>query len=91
MLLARENQDLRAANAKQRKKRTRSTRKIVHEGGLSVEEARTLIQDRGNPVEAEASTIAETTNEVSTRPIRGLAKYSGCGKIGHRINKCLKQ
>lgn len=91
VLLARQNQDLRAANAKQRQKRTRSTRQIVHEGGLSVEEARTLIQDRGNPVEAEASTIAETTNEASTQSIRAPAKCSGCGEIGHRINKCPKQ
>jgi hypothetical protein len=70
VLLARENQDLRTANAKQRQKRTRSTRQLVHEGGLSVEEARTLIQRRETLVETEAVTPAETTNQASTQPIR---------------------
>ena len=37
-LLAKEIVDLRAANEKKRQKRTRSTRQIAHEGGLSIEE-----------------------------------------------------
>ena len=37
-LLAQDNANLRAANEKKRQKRTRSTRQIAHEGGLSIEE-----------------------------------------------------
>ena len=37
-LVVKENADLRAANEKKRQKRTRSTRQIAHEGGLSIEE-----------------------------------------------------
>jgi hypothetical protein len=37
-LLAKENDDLRAANKKKLQKRTRSTRRITHKGGLIIEE-----------------------------------------------------
>jgi hypothetical protein len=37
-LLVKENADLRAANEKERQKRTRSTTRIAHERGLSIEE-----------------------------------------------------
>jgi hypothetical protein len=37
-LLTKENADLRAANEKKLQKRTRSTRQITHEGGLTIEE-----------------------------------------------------
>ena len=39
-----ENKDLRAANEKQKQKRTRSRRQIALEEGLSVSEARELIE-----------------------------------------------
>ena len=37
-LLKKDNANLRVANEKKRQKRTRSTRQIAHEGGLSIEE-----------------------------------------------------
>jgi hypothetical protein len=37
-LLAKENDDLRAANEKKLQKRTRSTKRIAHKGGLTIEE-----------------------------------------------------
>jgi hypothetical protein len=37
-LLLKENADLRASNKKKHQKRTRSTRQITHEGGLTIEE-----------------------------------------------------
>jgi hypothetical protein len=91
VLLAEENRGLRAANAKKRQKRSRSTRQIPHDTGLSASEARTLIQASQNHVEAEASTTAEMTNQASTQPIRALPKCSGCGEIGHKVNRCPKQ
>ena len=41
-LLEKEVSDLRAENEKKKQKRTRSTRTIVHEGDLSVQEVREL-------------------------------------------------
>jgi hypothetical protein len=49
-LLAQENANLRAANEKKRQKRTRSTRQIAHEGGLSVEEGLQLVQQQNQPI-----------------------------------------
>jgi hypothetical protein len=51
-LLVKENADLRAANEKKRQKCTRSTRRITHEGGLSIEEGLQLAQQLIQPVEA---------------------------------------
>ncbi|KAJ5568122.1 hypothetical protein N7450_010608 [Penicillium hetheringtonii] len=52
-LLAKENADLRAANEKKRQKRTRSTMRIAHEGGLTIEEGLQLAQQPFQPVEAD--------------------------------------
>ncbi|OQD85183.1 hypothetical protein PENSOL_c105G10945, partial [Penicillium solitum] len=49
ILLAKENKELRAANEKQKQKRTRSRRQIPADTGLTVQEASTLITE---PVEA---------------------------------------
>jgi hypothetical protein len=91
VLLTEENRGLRAANAKQRQKRSRSTRQIPHDAALSATEAHTLIQATQQPVEAGASTTAEMTNQASTQPIRAPPRCSGCGGIGHKINRCPKQ
>jgi hypothetical protein len=48
-LLEKEVSDLRAENEKKKQKRTRSTRTIVHEGDLSVQDVREL---RSEPFEA---------------------------------------
>ena len=42
VLLGKEVSDLRAENEKKKQKRTRSTRTIVHEGDLSVQDVREL-------------------------------------------------
>jgi hypothetical protein len=58
-LLVKENTDLRAANEKKRQKRTRSTRQIAHEGGLSIEEGLQLAQQPIQPVEADEAVSHE--------------------------------
>ncbi|OQE05281.1 hypothetical protein PENFLA_c249G03241, partial [Penicillium flavigenum] len=45
ILLAEENKELRAANEKQKQKRTRSRKQIPAEEGLSVQEASQLITE----------------------------------------------
>ena len=91
VLLAEENRALRAVNAKQKQKRSRSTRQLPHNTALSATEARTLIQATQGPIEAEASTTVEMTNQASTQPKRAPPRCSGCGMIGHKINRCPKQ
>ncbi|OQE00361.1 hypothetical protein PENVUL_c053G04969, partial [Penicillium vulpinum] len=52
ILLAKENKELRAANEKQKQKRTRSRRQIPTEEGLSVQEASALIMQQQEATEA---------------------------------------
>jgi hypothetical protein len=91
VLLAEENRALRAINVKQKQKRLRSTRQLPYDIALSTEEARTLLQASQNHVEAEASTTTEMTNQASTQLNRASPRCSGCGGIGHKINRCPKQ
>ncbi|OQD81867.1 hypothetical protein PENSOL_c202G06029, partial [Penicillium solitum] len=60
--LEKEVGDLRAANEKQKQKRTRSTRTIVHEGDLSVQEVREL---RAEPFETQVMRINTYREQVS--------------------------
>jgi hypothetical protein len=91
VLLAEENWGLRTANTKQKQKRSKSTRQLLHDTALSAAEARTLIQASQQPVKAEASASTEITNQASTQPNRAPSRCSGCGVIGHKINRCPKQ
>jgi hypothetical protein len=90
-LLAKENADLRAANEKKRQKRTRSTRQIAHEGGLSIEEGLQLAQQPIQPVEAN-EVVSHEEVDLPNQPIqparRAPPTCSGCGQIGHRITSC---
>ena len=84
ILLGKENKELRAANVKQKQKRTRSKRQIPHEEGLSVSEARELIEA---PIEAQIAPGILQEGHVSlplqphTRPPRGCGI---CRVPGHR-------
>jgi hypothetical protein len=90
-ILAKENQDLRAANKKKRQKRTRSTRQIAHESSLSVQEARDLIQ---GPIQPEIPrTVVPSDREIQAsgpppRSSRRQPRCSGCQVIGHSISWC---
>jgi hypothetical protein len=90
-LLVKENADLRAANEKKRQKRTRSTRQIAHEGGLSIEEGLQLAQQPIQPVEAD-EVVSHEEVDLPNQPIqparRAPPTCSGCGRIGHRITSC---
>ena len=88
ILLAKENKELRAANEKQKQKRTRSRRQIPADTGLTVQEATQLITA---PVEADEAPppprqrSASPTLEPRTRAI---PRCSGCRETGHRFNRC---
>ena len=90
-LLLKENADLHAANEKKRQKRTRSTRQIAHEGGLSVEEGLQLVQQLIEPVEGHEAVSHEQV-DLPNQPVqpakRAPSRCSGCGTIGHKINQC---
>ena len=90
-LLAQDNANLRAANEKKRQKRTRSTRQIAHEGGLTIEEGLQLVQQPIQPVEAD-EVVSHEGPDLPNQPIqparRAPPTCSGCGQKGHRITLC---
>ncbi|CEJ56112.1 hypothetical protein PMG11_02335 [Penicillium brasilianum] len=90
-LLVKENADLRAANEKKRQKRTRSTRQIAHEEGLSFEEGLQLVQQQIEPMEADR-VVSHEQVDLPQQPIqparRAPPTCSGCGVTGHKINQC---
>jgi hypothetical protein len=90
-LLVKENADLRAANEKKRQKRTRSTRRITYEGGLSMEEGLQLAQQLIQPVETD-EVVSHDQVDLPNQPIqparRASPTCSGRGRIGHRITSC---
>jgi hypothetical protein len=67
-LLVKENADLRAANKNKRQKRTRSTRRIEHKGGLSIEEGLQLAQQPIQPVEAD-KVVSHEEVDLPNQPI----------------------
>ncbi|CEJ62228.1 hypothetical protein PMG11_10734 [Penicillium brasilianum] len=91
-LLSQENANLRIANEKKRQKRQRSTRQIPCEEGLSVEEAIQLVGQLNQPVEGDrvgSHEQGELPNQaIQPRP-RAPPRCSGCGQIGHKINRCI--
>jgi hypothetical protein len=93
-LLAKENADLRAANKKKIQKRTRSTIRIAHEGGLSIKEGLQLVQQPIQPAKAN-EVVSHEQGDLPTRQDqprrRALPKCGGCGEIGHRANHCNKR
>jgi hypothetical protein len=88
IILAKENSELRAANEKQKQKRTRSTRQIAHEGDLSVQQVREL---RAEPFEAQVARIDRYREQVSEGLQPRTRGQRGCGicrKPGHRRETC---
>jgi hypothetical protein len=88
VLLAKENQDLRAANEKQRQKRKRSNRQIACTEGLSIQEGQNLLESRDQVDEGVAPLPAGTAPEEDQRPVLVPPRCSDCNIIGHRRNQC---
>lgn len=90
-LLTKDNANLRAANEKIVKKRTRSHKQIPCEEGLTVEEGLQLVEQLNQPVEANkvvSHAEGELPIQADPPPTRAPARCSGCREIGHRINAC---
>ncbi|KAJ5596811.1 hypothetical protein N7450_003269 [Penicillium hetheringtonii] len=90
-LLAQDNTNLHTANKKKRQKHNRSHRQIPHQGGLSVEED-LLLAEQLNQEEEAGGVVSHAQNELPNQAdpprTRAPPMCSGCGVIGHKINKC---
>jgi hypothetical protein len=81
-ILARENRELKAANAKQKKKRETKHKYISQGEGLTVEEGMDRVR-KGNVMEKEVVEQADSQPRKRAAP-----QCSGCGTIGHTIRTC---
>ena len=88
ILLAKENQDLRAAHEKKVKKKKCSTKQIAIQEGLSIQEGRSLLQSRSQVEETIAPVPAETASEAEQRRVRAPPRCSDCHVVGHRRLQC---
>lgn len=88
VILAKENQDLRAAHEKQIQKRKRSNRQIASQAGLSIEEGQSLLQSRNQIEEATSTVPAESMYEAERRTAQAPPKCSDCHIIGHKRLQC---
>ena len=74
-----------AENERRIKKRKRSTKQITFEEGISVSEARKLIERRN---QADEAIQAHRSLHTESAPRRAPPKCSGCGVQGHKITHC---
>lgn len=88
VILGKENRELRAANERQKQKRRRSNKQISHTGGLSLQEARDLIESRNQVPEAPVASGVETAAPASPPRTRAPTRCSDCRIIGHRRLQC---
>jgi hypothetical protein len=87
-LLEKEVSELRAENEKKKRKRTRSTRQIPSEEGLSVLEASALAMQPEQAILAQVSREARIAPAPLQPRTRALPKCGACGNEGHRRNAC---
>jgi hypothetical protein len=93
-LLAYEIASLRRANEKKRQKRTRSNRQIPHEGGLTAGEGLQLAHQPEQPMEENqvvSYEVGESASQADLPRKRAPPRCSGCGELGHKINRCNKR
>ena len=87
-ILAKENRDLHAANEKQKQKRQRMKKQLFHTGGISIQEARELI-NRRNQVDEAPNPARIESEEITSQPAaRAPPRCSDCRNIGHRRLQC---
>ncbi len=86
--LAKENHDLRAANEKEKQKRSLSKRQMTSNEGLSIQEARGLIRQRNEYSNEVAGPSASSAPLPSTTPRRAPPTCSECNIQGHTRVSC---
>ena len=86
--LAHQNEQLRAANQKQRIQRGLSNRQAAHKGSLDAKEATALM---GEPTEvyiSKSQSAPDQDKTVARAPTRAPKRCSGCWSLDHTYNRC---
>jgi hypothetical protein len=88
VIMKKELSDLRAANEKQKQKRTRSKRRIASGEGMSIQEGRELIAQPEQAAEARYISEDQPAPDASEPRRRAPPRCSDCRDIGHRRLQC---
>ncbi|RFU26650.1 hypothetical protein B7463_g9676, partial [Scytalidium lignicola] len=88
VFLAKEVEELRAANASIQQKLGRSRKLLVHTGSLTAQEAQKIVESRAIAQEVVEVANPEVMTQTLPTPQRRPPKCSGCGSTEHKINKC---
>ena len=88
ILLAQENQDLRAAHEKKQQGSRRSRRQMVCTEGLSIQEGQDLIEHNSEVVEASTTAPTQPASMETQPSKRAPPRCSDCHIIGHRRLQC---
>jgi hypothetical protein len=87
-ILEKEVSDLRAENEKKKRNRTRSTRQISSQEGLTVSDASILLAQPDQAGLAQASYTAGPAPASLQPRTRALPTCSICGTKGHKLTTC---
>ena len=88
ILLAQENQDLRAAHEKKQQGSRRSRRQMVCTEGLSIQEGQDLIEHSNEAVEVSTTAPIQPALTENQPSKRAPPRCSDCHIIGHRRLQC---
>jgi hypothetical protein len=87
-ILAKENQDLRAAHEKKLQKRKQSKAQITSKEGLSIQEGHAIVQYRNQVEEAiQTRPILDTPGTLQAH-VQAPPRCSDCHIIGHKQLQC---
>jgi hypothetical protein len=87
-LLAKENHDLRAANEKEKQKRKQSKHQMTPNEGLSIQEARDLIQARNEQDNEIGGPSIDSALLPLEPPKRAPPRCTNCFIVGHTRTRC---
>ena len=88
LIIQKKVHDLHAVNKKEKKKRKRSRAQIAYKGSLTAQEAQELVATRNEASEPIPAAPIDSEPQASQPRVRAPPKCSGCGIIGHKINRC---
>ena len=88
ILLAHENQDLKASHEKHLQKRKQSRRQIATEEGLSIQEGQDIIQSRNQSDGAIPIASMDPAPAIEYHSTRAPPQCSDCNNLGHKRTHC---
>jgi hypothetical protein len=91
VILARENQELRAANEKQVKNSKKSKKQIPHQGSLTIKKGAQLLQATQVANKAMEEAIQQEASDALNTQQHAPPQCSKCHVVGHKRTQCMQR